>query len=77
MVLKSKVVFRERGKGEQQGAFIDVSSATQEKTKSFLENLMVAGCETLITYERPRRNDNRQKVVRQRWTTVFVCCLLT
>lgn len=48
MALKSKVIFRERGKGEQQGAFIHVSSATQEKTKNFLENLTVslhsAGC---------------------------------
>lgn len=74
MALKSKVIFRERGKGEQQGAFIHVSSATQEKTKNFLENLTVAGCETLITYERPGRNVNRQEVVRHRRTTDFVCC---
>lgn len=58
-------------------AFRDVSSVTQEKTKIFLENGMVAGHEALLTYERPRRNYNREEVVRHRRTTVFVCCLLT
>lgn len=52
----SKVIFRERGKEEQQGAIINVSGATQDK-REFSWNLMVAEDESLITYGRPRRKD--------------------
>jgi len=52
------------------------SSKCNAGEDNFLENLMVAVYETLITYERPRGSDNRQEVVRHRWTTVVVCCLL-
>lgn len=57
--LKSKIIFKERDKGEQQGTFVDISRVTREKTRSFLRNVMVMGCETLIICERPRRNNNR------------------